>query len=249
MMSLSRDMPVLRRIVVGRQGLLRRLRPARCSRARPCAACATRRSPYAANEQRDAEDQEELDVALLVLAGSLHVLLPASRICSSLSSGVIFSLSAVDEVRVAEDLRAHREEVGVAGQPVERVLEDEDGAGDELLRVGPGEHEQLLVAAEARHHLPVLAHVRAVARARQRVREELRRREDEDARRPWRSCAGASTPCLSPSGNAVLSVPSTSARERELLLLQALELRRPLLERLEVRRLAGQVDRPRATSA
>ena len=138
--------------------------------------------PERREEQRDPEDERRLDVALLVLAGSLDVLLLLADLVFGLV-GRDLQLVAVDEVRVRQELRADREEVGVAAQPVERVLEDEDRAGDELLRVGPGEHEELLVAAEARHHLPVLAHVRAVAGARERVREELRRREDEDARR------------------------------------------------------------------
>ena len=145
---------------------------------------------------------------------------------------------AVGEVRVAEDLRADGEQVGVAGQPVERVLEDEDRAGDELLRVGPGEHEQLLVAAEVRHHLAVLAHVRAVAGARERVGEELGRRQDEHARRLG-ALRGRVDALLVALGEGRLERALDVGRDGELLLLQALELRRPLLERL-----AGRPCRP-----
>jgi len=107
------------------------------------------------------------------------------------------------------------------------------------------------VAAQARHHLAVLAHVRPVAvRARRRVRGG----NCDDARTKTREMAstllsGASMPCLSPSENADLSVPSTLGPDAEMLRLQALELRRPLLERPKVGGVAGEVDRPAARSA
>ena len=201
------------------------------------------RSEAVGGEERgDAEDEEELDVVLLVLAGRLQVLHLLPDLVLALV-GRDLQLVAVDEVRVAEDLRADREEIGVARQPVERVLEHEDRAGDELLRVGAGEHEELLVAAEVRHHLPVLAHVgarcrRGPAGSRGTATTRGRRRA-----RAWRSARALRRPACRPSGNADLSVPSTSAATGELLLLQALELRRPLLERLEVDRVARQVHR------
>ena len=107
----------------------RRLTRARRWRARP-----RRRRQRSETVQRRSSAgmprmRTDLDVALLALARLLHARPPACGFWSSLSSGVILSLRvAVDQVRIAEDLRADGEQVGVAGQPVERVLEDEDGA-------------------------------------------------------------------------------------------------------------------------
>ena len=56
--------------------------------------------------------------------------------------------------------------------------------------------------------------------------------------RSFALCADASTPCLSPSGKADFSVPSTLAASCELLLLQSFDLGRPLLEGPQIGRVS-----------
>src|SRR5687767_3440343 len=124
--------------------------------------------------------ESDLHVGLSLLAGGavvLVLLLDRVVVVAGLDLGP--RDIAVGQIGFAQEFGARRNEIGIAAHPVERVLERKNGAGEVLLRVGTGDHLQLLVAADRAHHRKLSAHLHALTRARKRVGEEARRRDDE----------------------------------------------------------------------
>src|SRR5262249_3055904 len=124
-------------------------------------------------EDRDARRERPLDVRADLAAGGLVLLvLLALRGLVVLRADLRVGDVVEFEVRLLEELRAGREQIGVAADPVERVLDGKDRVGEVTLPVLARNHQELPVAAGAAEHGELLAEVGPVARVGEGVRQE-----------------------------------------------------------------------------